>query len=154
MLPQPGRFALWRSKERLRYPAIFTPDRDGGYVITFRDIPEAITQGDDKAESIFIACDLLTMGFYFDENLPVSPPSKSHRDDRLIDLPISIAAKVLLLNEMLAQKVSASELGLRLGITRQTAARLNKLEHATTINQIEAALQMLGKRLVLDVAAA
>jgi antitoxin HicB len=95
-----------------------------------------------------MACDVLrvAMGFYFDENLPMPPPSKSHRDDRLIDRPISIAAKALLLNEMLAQKASASELGRRLGITRQTAAHLTKLEHATRIDQIDAALQMLGKR--------
>lgn len=28
----------------LRYPARFEPDDNGGYVVTFRDIPEAITQ--------------------------------------------------------------------------------------------------------------
>jgi antitoxin HicB len=124
-------------------------------VITFRDILEAITQGDDEAESIFMACDVLrvAMGFYFDENLPAPPPSTAHRDYRLIDLPISIAAKVWLLNEMLAEKVSASELGRRLEITRQTAARLTKLEHATRIDQVDAALQTLGEWLILDVAA-
>ena len=29
------------------YPAILTPDvQDGGFVVTFVDVPEAITQGD------------------------------------------------------------------------------------------------------------
>ena len=29
------------------YPARFTPDKDGGFVVTFPDVPEAITQGDE-----------------------------------------------------------------------------------------------------------
>ena len=33
------------------YPARFTPDKkDGGYVVSFRDIPEAITQGETVDE--------------------------------------------------------------------------------------------------------
>ncbi len=35
------------------YPARFTPDKkDGGYVVTFRDIPEAITQGETTDECL------------------------------------------------------------------------------------------------------
>jgi antitoxin HicB len=33
------------------YPARYSPDKkDGGYVVTFRDIPEAITQGETTDE--------------------------------------------------------------------------------------------------------
>ncbi|PLY41178.1 antitoxin [Janthinobacterium sp. ROICE36] len=133
----------------MKYPASFTPDPDGGYVVTFRDIPEAITQGDDDDEAMFMARDVLreAMSIYFDEKRPVPMPSKAQRDERLVDLPISVAAKVLLLNEMLTQKVNASELSRRLGASPQTAARLTDLEHATKIDQIDAALQALGKRL-------
>ena len=140
----------------MKYPATFTPDPDGGFVITFRDIPEAITQGDDEAEAMFMARDVLreAMSIYFDEKRPVPMPSEAQHDERMVDLPMSVAAKVLLLNEMLAQKVNASELGRRLGATPQTAARLTNLDHATKIDQIDAALQTLGKRLVLDVAPA
>lgn len=138
----------------MKYPASFTPDPDGGYVVTFRDIPEAITQGDDDDEAMFMARDVLreAMGIYFDEKRPVPMPSQAQRDERLVDLPISVAAKVLLLNEMLTQKVNASELGRRLGASPQTAARLTDLEHATKIDQIDAALQALGKRLAVSLA--
>lgn len=140
----------------MKYPATFTPDPDGGFVITFRDIPEAISQGDDETEAMFMARDVLreAMSVYFDEKRPVPMPSEAQRDERMVDLPMSVAAKVLLLNEMLAQKVNASELGRRLGATPQTAARLTNLEHATKIDQIDAALQALGKRLALGVVAA
>ena len=30
----------------LNYPALFSPDEHGGYVVSFRDVPEALTQAD------------------------------------------------------------------------------------------------------------
>ena len=40
----------------MQYPAVFEADiDDGGYVVKFRDIPEAITQGDDDAEAMAMA---------------------------------------------------------------------------------------------------
>lgn len=36
----------------LAYPADFTPAEEGGFVVTFPDIPEAITEGDDEQDAI------------------------------------------------------------------------------------------------------
>lgn len=37
----------------LTYRATLTPDStDGGFVVTFKDMPEAITQGDDLADAL------------------------------------------------------------------------------------------------------
>ena len=41
------------------YPAILTPDPDGGFTITFRDVPEAITEGDSRDEALMRAEDAL-----------------------------------------------------------------------------------------------
>ena len=42
------------------YPATLTPAvQDGGFVVTFVDIPEAITQGDDVPEALHQAADCL-----------------------------------------------------------------------------------------------
>ena len=42
------------------YPATLTPDtQDGGFVVTFVDVPEAITQGDDVPEALRQAADCL-----------------------------------------------------------------------------------------------
>lgn len=38
-------FHLTTHQETMKYPATFTPET-GGFVVTFRDIPEALTQGD------------------------------------------------------------------------------------------------------------
>ena len=42
------------------YPVILTEEpEDGGYVVTCRDLPEAITQGDTVAEALAEAADAL-----------------------------------------------------------------------------------------------
>lgn len=136
------------------YAARFTPAEDGGFVVTFRDIPEAITQGDDEAEALAMAKDALltAMDFYFDDKRPVPLPSRREDGERLIDLPPSVASKVLLLNEMVKQKVSASELARRMGTIPQEVNRLIDLHHATKIDRVAQALEALGKRLELAVA--
>ncbi|WP_313872863.1 type II toxin-antitoxin system HicB family antitoxin [Rugamonas sp. DEMB1] len=89
----------------MKYPAQFLPDT-GGFVVTFRDIPEAITQGDDEADAIAMAKDVLlsSMDFYFEDKRQVPMPSAALPGERLIPLPPSVAAKVLLLNETLAKE--------------------------------------------------
>lgn len=80
----------------MKYPATFTPDPDGGFVITFRDFPEAITQGETEDEAMDMALDVLreAMRAYFDEERAVPSPSIAKRGDRLIDLPARLCAKV------------------------------------------------------------
>ncbi|MGG7603528.1 type II toxin-antitoxin system HicB family antitoxin [Massilia sp. BKSP1R2A-1] len=138
----------------MKYPAIFTPADEGGFVVTFRDIPEAITQGDDEAEALAMARDVLreAMTIYFDEKRAVPLPSRAAKGDRLIDLPLSVAAKVHLLNAMLAQGIAPSELARRLGTTRQEVNRLTDLEHATKIDRIAEAMEAIGHELTLSVA--
>ncbi len=133
----------------MRYPAKFNPAEEGGFVVTFRDIPEAITQGDTEAEALEMAEDVLlsAMDFYFDDQRPVPLPSQAEPDERLVELPTSVSAKVLLLNEMLAQQVTASELARRLGTRPQDVQRLTDIHHTTKIDTIAAALGKLGRRL-------
>jgi predicted RNase H-like HicB family nuclease len=41
------------------YPALLTPDPDGGFTVTFRDVPEAMTEGDTREEALLHAEDAL-----------------------------------------------------------------------------------------------
>ena len=124
------------------YPAKFTPAEEGGYVVTFRDIPEAITQGDDMTEAVEMAEDVLqsAMDFYFEDQRPAPLPSAPEEGERLVALPLSVYSKVLLLNEMLAQDVSKSELARRLETTPQEVQRITGLHHATKIDTVVRAL--------------
>lgn len=136
------------------YPAKLEPADEGGFVVTFRDIPEAITQGDDETEALAMAKDALitAMDFYFEDKRPVPLPSRLQEDERAIALPPSVASKVLLLNEMVQQKVTASELARRMGTIPQEINRLIDLSHTSKIDRIAQALEALGKRLEVAVA--
>lgn len=136
----------------MQYPANFLPDT-GGFVVTFRDIPEAITQGDNEADAMDMAKDVLisSMDFYFDDKRSVPLPSAPLPGERMIALPLSVSAKVLLLNEMIAQKVGPSELARRMGTSPQSINRLIELGHATKIDKVEEAMEALGRHLELAV---
>lgn len=135
----------------MNYPAAFTPET-GGFVVTFRDIPEAITQGNTVQEALDMARDALitAMDFYFEDRRPVPPPSKAKPGERPIALPIALSAKVLLLNEMLAQKVIPAELARRMGVKPQEVTRILDLGHSTKIDTVAAALSALGRELALS----
>lgn len=76
------------------YPATLTPDKkDGGFVVTFPDIPEAIAQGETKDEALSAAKDALesALDFYFEDKRTVPVPSKAKRGQHVIELPASLA---------------------------------------------------------------
>ena len=134
------------------YPVTLTPDQeDGGFVVTFADIPEAITQGDTQAQALDAAKDALesALDFYFEDKRAVPKPSKPKRGQPVVTLPASLAAKVLLLNEMVQQKVRPAELARRLGTTPQEVNRLTDVRHTSRIDGIAGALLALGKQLEL-----
>jgi len=136
------------------YPARFEPAEEGGYVVTFRDIPESITQGDTFKEAMKMAREVLVLGIecYFDAHKHVPVPSELQADECLVELPVSVWAKVLLLNEMIAAKVGPSELARRMHTRPQEANRIIDLGHATKIDTLSRALAALGKRLEISVA--
>jgi len=137
----------------LRYPAKFKPAKEGGFVVTFRDIPEAITEGESVEGAMIQARDALetALDFYFNDRRELPAPSKARRGERLIELPASLSAKVLLLNEMVRQRVRPADLARRLHTTPQEITRLTDVRHRTRIDSIAAALQALGKHLELRV---
>ena len=132
------------------YPARVTRDGDG-YLVTFPDIPEAVTGAKDRAEAIELAADALTtaMDFYFEDRRPVPMPSPLKRGQVAVDLPASVSAKVLLLNEMIAQGKRPAELARLMHARPQEVTRLVDLHHPTKIDTIASALLAMGKRLDL-----
>jgi len=134
------------------YPVKLTRQAVGNIAVSFPDIPEALTIGDDEGEALMHAADALetALDFYFEQARPVPLPSAPKRGQRVVELPATVAAKVLLFNMMLAQKVRPSELARRLSIPRQNVARLLDLRHPTKIDSIAAAFKALGKRLEIS----
>ncbi|MCL2872437.1 MAG: type II toxin-antitoxin system HicB family antitoxin [Betaproteobacteria bacterium] len=139
----------------MRYPVIITKDGDG-FMAKFPDIPEALTGDDTYEETLVMAEDALVtaMDFYFEDRRPVPMPSKPARGQETVELPASVATKVLLLNEILSQKITYVELARRIGIRPQEVQRLVDLGYTSKIDLIEKAFHALGKRLDFKVTAA
>ena len=139
----------------MNFPVNLKADKDdGGFVVTFPDIPEAITQGDSIEEALAMALEALetALEFYFEDKRAVSKPSKPKRGQHVVGLPASLSAKVLLLNEMVMQNIRPSELARRLNTTPQEINRLTNLRHTTRIDGIAAALHAMGRHLEISVA--
>lgn len=137
----------------LNYPARFQKERDG-YVVTFRDIPEALTSGATKKEAMEMAADALatSMEFYFEDRRQVPMPTKARKGEEVVELPASVAVKVLLLNEMLKENMTPSKLAKKLATSPQTITRIVDLHHATKIDTLADAFKAMGKTLSFSVA--
>jgi len=137
----------------LTYPARI--ERDGRrHLVTFADIPEAITSGASRDEALSMAVDALmtAMDFYFEDRRLVPAPSRVKRGQVGIELPPSVAAKVLLLNEMVTQHKRPTELARQMDVRPQEVTRLLDLHHPTKIDAIATALAALGRRLEVRIA--
>lgn len=136
----------------MKYPATFT-NGDDGIVVTFRDIPEAITQGDSYEDAVIMAEDALltALDFYFEGRRNVPSPSEITKKDVAIHLPASAYIKVLLLNTMLEDRITQKELADRMGIKPQQVTRLVNLKHTTKIDTLACAFKALGKELCVNV---
>lgn len=136
------------------YPVTLTPEPEGGFTVTFADIPEAISYGATQEEALDMGLDALVtaMDFYFEDRRSVPLPSKAKKDQATLKLPESVWLKVLLLNEVCAQNVRPIDLANRMGAKRQEVNRLLNLHHATKVDTIARAFEALGKSLRFSIA--
>lgn len=136
----------------LIYPIELTPDTNGTLLVTFPDIPEAVTYGEDESEALLQAEDaLLTMfAAYMDDHQPIPTPSPL-KGRKGVMLKVVDAGKVTLYNAMLTKGLRKADLARMLNLLPMRVNRLLSLQHKSRIEQIETALAALGKRLVVDV---
>lgn len=81
------------------YPATLTPEeQEGGFVVTFPDVPEAITQGDDVTDARRQAADCLeeAIAGRLRRHDAIPSPSPVGPDHYAIPLPAQTAAKAAL----------------------------------------------------------
>lgn len=135
------------------YPVTLTPDGDT-VLVTFADVPEAITFGIDDDEALLQAVDALESGlsFYVDARQPLPSPSKPKRGQKTVRPCALECAKLGVYQAMTEQGIKKSELARRLGWHMPQVDRLFDLRHASGLAQIEAAALVLGRRVEITVA--
>lgn len=136
------------------YPVILTPDDNDTVLVTFPDVPEAITFGADEEEALLQAVDALesALSFYVEARQPLPVPSKPKRRQRTVRPSALEAAKLGVYQAMMDQGIKKAELARRLGWHMPQVDRLFDLRHASRLDQIEAAARVLGRQLEVRVA--
>lgn len=141
--------------QRFAYPVALTPDlSEGGFTVTCRDIPEAITQGDDLEAAIEAAEGALeaAIEMRIADGIDIPLPSKLRKHEQLIGLPVAVAMKAAIYLAMAEQGVSKSDLARRMQLDEKEARRILDPRHATRVGTLERALHALGKRAEVVVA--
>ena len=135
------------------YPVVLAAQPEGGFVVTFPDVPEAITQGEDKEEALLYAVDALeaALSFYVDSRRPLPVPRKAKRGQSVVRPSVLESVKLAIYSEMLAQGVKKSELARRLGWHMPQVDRLLDLNHASRMEHLESAARSLGREIRLSV---
>ena len=87
---------------RYVYPCVLTPETNGGYSVSFPNVPEALTCGDDRDEALAMAEDALAvaLGSYMQcrEDIPV--PDTAAGEQEMVAVPLVVAAKLFLYTAM------------------------------------------------------
>ena len=134
------------------YPVILTPDQ-GAILVTFPDVPEAITFGATIDEALLHAVDALETGlsFYVEARKPL--PEASVRPELPTVRPSVLeGVKLAIYREMTLQGIRKADLARRLGWKAPQVDRLFDLSHASRLDQLEAAAKALGRHINLTLA--
>jgi antitoxin HicB len=135
------------------FRALFEPGDRRGIVVTFPDVPEAVTQGDDEADARAMAEEALALGLlsYCQRDLPLPRPKARGRGLIPIAVPPDVAAKLAVLEAFREAGISKSELGRRIARDEKEVRRILDPKHPTKLPALTAALRALGQRLVIGV---
>lgn len=131
------------------YPVTLTPDEaDGGFVVTFEDLPEAITQGETMTEALAEAADALeeAVAGRIRRGDPIPSPSPV-AGCMAVPVPAQTAAKAALYLALGETGISKAELAARLGCDEKEVRRLLDPRHPSKLPRIQKALAALGKGL-------
>jgi antitoxin HicB len=136
-----------------RYPAEFTPAEEGGFVITFPDVPEAITQADTLTQALEHATDALDEAIVGRINTgeDIPSPSAQQAGQYVIPVPAQTALKAALYQEVRDQKRGEGQLATRLGIDENEMRCLLDPHHASKLPQIAEILERVGKHIVIQI---
>jgi antitoxin HicB len=132
------------------WPVRLDPAEEGGFVVSFPDFPEGWSQGDTREQALEQAADLLEtmVANYMAEGWDLPEPSRA-AGGSLVPLAPLVAAKAELYRAVRKAGITKAELARRIGVSPQQAQRLFNIHHASRLDQIEAAMRTLGRRLVV-----
>ena len=136
------------------YPCNLIPDREEGegFIVTFPDVPGAITGAQTREESLFLAEDALVaiLAVYVQQQREIPRPSPVADGQELVAVPPIAAAKLALYTAMREQGITGDALALRLNLSDSAIRKLLDPDCYSHISQIMKALRNVGRSLVIE----
>ena len=135
------------------YPAKLREEQDGRITVSFRDFPEALTDGADESEALANAADALSEALMarIADGEPIPNPSATGRGQYPIAPEATVAAKAALHRIVREKKITAAELARRLNIDHKEARRMLDPKHRTKLPRLADALRATGYDLAVAV---
>lgn len=137
---------------RYTYPCLLTPEDEGGFSVSFPDVPAALTCGDNRAEALERAEDALAvaLGAYVENREDLPLPGVPRPGQEMVAVPPVVAAKLALYTAMRNQNVTTESLAERLGSSKSAVWKLLDPDHRSPIDAVDAALRAIGRNLVIE----
>lgn len=138
------------------YPVTLHVDEHPGVAVTCRDLPQLNSFGDTQAEALQEAVDGIetVLSIYVEHRLAIPAASAPQAGEQVVYLPAVTLAKIALWNAMVEQGLRKADLCRLLEAKPVAVDRMLDFLHSSKMEQLERALAMLGKRLVVSIAAA
>lgn len=136
---------------RFEFPVSLKSAKEGGFVVTCRDLPQLVTQGEDLADALIQAADAMDEVFatYMLKGLGFPKPSAPKRGERNVAPPAGTVAKAALYVAMREAGITKSQLARQLGVDEKEVRRLLDPHYGSKLPRIAEAINLLGKRLVI-----
>jgi antitoxin HicB len=137
--------------KRFQYPVLLIPAEEGGYVVTCRNLPQLVTQGDNEQDALAQAVDAMDEVFatYMVNNMDFPEPGRLKPQEYLVSPPAETMAKAALYVAMREAGISKVQLAKQLGVDEKEVRRLLDPHYGSKLPRIAKAIQLLGKRLVI-----
>ena len=135
-----------------KYPVRLEEAKEGGFVVTCRDLPDAITQGEDAEDAIENAEGAIqaSIEFRIEKKMDIPNPSKARKNEVVVAVPILTAMKAALYLSTRGLRGACAKIALALNVDEKEARRILDPKHATKASTIERALSALGHKAILS----
>jgi|SRR3990167_54486 len=139
--------------QRFTYPVKLTKQKEGGYLVEFPDLPEAITQGESMEDALHEAIDCLeeAIANRMEMKLDIPSPKRISAEQHSVSLPATLSAKAALYVIMKEKHITNVALAKKLSCDEKEIRRLLDPHYQSKIPRIEHVLHALGQRLEVNV---
>ena len=134
------------------YPARLSSNGAGGYLVTFTDVKDALTEGASREEALANAADALEVALlgFVKDGAEIPAPSGVKASEDLVPVGAQAAAKLAFYSVFRSSGLSRSALARRIGKDEAEVRRMLDPYHATKLPALDEAIRAMGRRLTVE----